>query len=183
MRRLLLLLMAMLALVAAGCGSGDGDGQAGAPETAATTTAGPPPATPTTQAPTQPAPSTTAPPDAPAGTTVRLGDSQYGQILFDGVGQAIYLFDRERSSTSECYGDCAAAWPPVLTDGSPQAGRGTDPTLLATTERTDGTTQVTYNGHPLYYYAHEAPNEVLCHRIPGFGGIWLVLDSKGDALP
>jgi predicted lipoprotein with Yx(FWY)xxD motif len=51
---------------------------------------------------------------------VRDDDSEFGSILFDSDQQAIYLFDKETSDTSECYGDCAAAWPPVLTDGDPQ---------------------------------------------------------------
>ena len=122
---------------------------------------------------------------APAGdgTEVKVGSSQFGEILFDSREQAIYLFDKESSSKPECYGECAAAWPPVLTDGDPVAGRGADARLLGTAERDDGSTQVTYKGQPLYFYAHEGPGEVLCHNVDEFGGLWLVLDAAGDALP
>ena len=57
--------------------------------------------------------------------------------------------------------------------------RDGDQRLLDTTKRTDGKTQVTYGGHPLYYYAHEAKNEVKCHNIRGFGGLWLVVTPIG----
>jgi predicted lipoprotein with Yx(FWY)xxD motif len=116
------------------------------------------------------------------GTTITTGDSQYGEILFDGSDQAIYLFDKESSQTSECYGACAEAWPPVLTEGEPRAGGGADAKLLGTTERDDGSTQVTYDGHPLYYYAHEGPGEVLCQNVDEFGGLWLVLEPSGEAV-
>ena len=116
------------------------------------------------------------------GTEIVVSDSQYGPILFNAEQQAIYLFDKESSSTSECYGECAAAWPPVLTEGEPEAGDGVDAKLLGTTERDDGALQVTYKGQPLYYYAHEGPGEVLCHNVSEFGGLWLVLGSSGEAL-
>jgi predicted lipoprotein with Yx(FWY)xxD motif len=114
------------------------------------------------------------------GTAIELGDSQFGPVLFDETGQAIYLFDKETSEESQCYGECAAEWPPVLTDGEPQAGPGLSQGKLGVTDRRDGTRQVTYNGHPLYLYAHEGPGEVRCHNVPGFGGIWLALNAAGD---
>ena len=120
---------------------------------------------------------------APTGTLVRTDSSDYGTMLFDESGQAIYLFDRETSDRPRCYGPCAAAWPPVLTKGQPQAGRQARSGLLATTERRDGTVQVTYAGHPLYYYAHEGKNEVLCHNVEEFGGTWLVVRPNGAAAP
>jgi predicted lipoprotein with Yx(FWY)xxD motif len=116
------------------------------------------------------------------GTTIEIADSQYGSILFDSDQQAIYLFDKETSDTSECYGDCAAAWPPVLTGGDPQAGEGIDAKQLGTTERDDGSTQVTYAGHPLYYYVDDGPGQVLCHNVEEFGGLWLVVDPSGEAV-
>jgi predicted lipoprotein with Yx(FWY)xxD motif len=121
--------------------------------------------------------------EAAPGTEVELAESQFGPILFDGSGQAIYLFDEETSTKPDCYGDCAAAWPPVLTEGEPVAGAGADAKLLGTTKREDGSTQLTYGGHPLYYYAHEGPGEVLCHGVDEFGGLWLVVDGAGEALP
>jgi predicted lipoprotein with Yx(FWY)xxD motif len=117
------------------------------------------------------------------GTEVVLGDSQFGDMLFDENDQAIYLFTKETGDKPDCYDDCAAAWPPVLTKGEPVAGKGVKQSLLGTTERKDGTTQVTYGGHPLYFYANEDPGQVLCHNVEGFGGTWLVVGADGDALP
>lgn len=101
-------------------------------------------------------------------------------MLFDQPGQAIYLFDKETTSTPECYGACAQAWPPVLTHGPPQATGTARPELLDTTRRKDGTQQVSYNGHPLYFYAHEGRNEVRCHNVSEFGGLWLVVTPAGE---
>ena len=173
MRRSVLLTLVAAALVAAGCGSDaeppDQDAVAAAPR-ASTAVA-------TTTASTR-----TADRARPrnSGTAIRLRRSQFGKVLFDGADQAIYLFDKERSSRSRCYGQCAREWPPVLTDGRPRAGRGIDRRLLGTTKRKGGSTQVTYNGHPLYTYAHEGRDEVRCHDVPGFGGTWYALDRRGD---
>ena len=114
---------------------------------------------------------------------INMDDSEYGPMLFDERGQAIYLFDKETSETAECYGDCAADWPPVLTDGPPEAGGEAGAGLLGTTERDDGSVQVTYNGHPLYFYADEGPGQVLCHDVDHYGGTWLVVTPEGDAAP
>ena len=115
------------------------------------------------------------------GVTITTAGSDFGEVLFDGTGQAIYLFDKETTAVPDCYGDCAAAWPPVLTEGSALAGGGTMTDLLGTTPRTDGATQVTYAGHPLYYYAHEGKNLVTCHNVSEFGGFWLVVTPTGRA--
>jgi predicted lipoprotein with Yx(FWY)xxD motif len=124
-----------------------------------------------------------APAPAAAGTKVVLDDSQYGRMLFDSHGQAIYLFDRETTRRARCYGDCAAAWPPVYAKGTPRIGSGLKKSLLGTTRRRDGRRQVTYGGHPLYFYAHEGPGQVLCHDIDEFGGTWLVVKRSGDPVP
>jgi predicted lipoprotein with Yx(FWY)xxD motif len=117
------------------------------------------------------------------GTEIVLRDSQFGSILFDGEDQAIYLFDKETSSKPDCYGACAEAWPPVVTEGDPVPGKGADADLLGTTKRDDGSTQVTYGGHPLYYYVDDGPGEVLCQGVDEFGGLWLVVDETGSAVP
>lgn len=102
-------------------------------------------------------------------------------MLFDASGQAIYLFDKEGSTRPDCYGACAEAWPPVLTRGSPRATASVRQQLLGVTERRDGSRQVTYGGHPLYFYAHEGPGQVLCHNVVEFGGRWLVVTPQGRA--
>jgi predicted lipoprotein with Yx(FWY)xxD motif len=116
------------------------------------------------------------------GTEVVLGDSQFGEMLYDANDQAIYVFERDTSEESTCYDECAAAWPPVRTSGEPVAGDGVDASLLGTTERRDGSTQVTYGGLPLYYYAHEAPGEVRCHNVDLNGGFWWVVGRDGEPL-
>lgn len=116
------------------------------------------------------------------GTTVVLADSQFGEMLYDASDQAIYVFELDGRDESACYEECAAAWPPVLTSGDPVAGQGVDGTLLGTTKRSDGKTQVTYAGRPLYYYAHEAPGEVRCHNVDLNGGLWWVVGRDGEPL-
>jgi predicted lipoprotein with Yx(FWY)xxD motif len=120
--------------------------------------------------------------DAKPAITIETGDSSYGEVLFDDAKRAIYLFGKESSATSECYGACAEAWPPVLTEGTPQAGGKADASLLGTTRRDDGTTQVTYDGHPLYYYVDDPPGEVGCHNVEEFGGLWLAIEPSGAAV-
>ncbi len=127
--------------------------------------------------------STPAQPSSSTGTTIKTGNSEYGPMLFDSRGQAIYIFELEESSKAECYGSCAKSWPPVLTDGDPVASGNVDAKLLGTTKRTDGTTQVTYNGHPLYFYANEKPGEVECHNIKTHGGLWWVIQPNGTRAP
>jgi predicted lipoprotein with Yx(FWY)xxD motif len=120
--------------------------------------------------------------EAKDGTEVVLGDSKFGEMLYDAGDQAIYVFERDSAGTSSCYGECAAAWPPVLTSGAPVAGKGIDKGLLGTIERDDGATQVTYGGRPLYYYAHEDPGEVLCHNVDLNGGFWWVVGADAEPL-
>jgi predicted lipoprotein with Yx(FWY)xxD motif len=119
----------------------------------------------------------------PKGRTIITADSQFGSMLYDASGQAIYLFDAEHGARPECYGECADDWPPVLTTGMPQAKQGVRSGLLGTTRRSEGTTQVTYADHPLYFYAHEGRYQVLCHNIEEYGGTWLVVQPDGDAAP
>jgi predicted lipoprotein with Yx(FWY)xxD motif len=129
----------------------------------------------------EPTPSPSEP--SKQGTRIVASGSEFGQMLFDSAGQAIYLFDIETTSESRCYDECAEAWPPVLTTGDPMAGPGVNTSLLATTQRTDGTVQVTYNDHPLYFYAHEGKREVKCHDIFLNGGNWYVVQPGGDPAP
>ncbi|CAN5345408.1 hypothetical protein BH09ACT10_BH09ACT10_27790 [soil metagenome] len=131
------------------------------------------------QSPTpSPAPSPTQ--AAKPGTRIIADWSPFGTMLYDARGQAIYLFDREAGRPQpRCYGECATEWPPVLTDGPAVPGKGVRGELLGTAERRDGATQVTYNGHPLYFYANEAPGEVLCHDFEEYGGIWYVVQPNG----
>ena len=117
------------------------------------------------------------------GTKVIAAESDFGTILFDSTGQAVYVFDTEATTEPRCYEACADAWPPVLTDGAPLAGQRVRESLLGTTQRTDGTTQVTYGGHPLYFYAHEGKHEVKCHDVFLNGGTWYAVQPDGHPAP
>jgi predicted lipoprotein with Yx(FWY)xxD motif len=117
---------------------------------------------------------------AATGTVITTDESEFGTMLFNEKKQAIYIWELEGSSKAECYGDCTEAWPPVLTDGDPQATGEVNGDLLGTTKRSDGSTQVTYNGHPLYYYAHERAGEVKCHNVATHGGLWWVIRPNGN---
>jgi predicted lipoprotein with Yx(FWY)xxD motif len=160
-----------VALAAAGCGDDDGDEQTAAPPE--TTTQAAPPAT--TEAERKP--------ERPDGTEVVLRDSEFGPMLFDSKRQAIYIFERDSKNRTNCYDDCAEAWPPVYTDGEPRAGDGVKQSLLGTVKRRDGRLQVTYAGQPLYFYAHEAPGEVRCHNVDLNGGLWWVVGADGKRRP
>ena len=113
------------------------------------------------------------------GPIVQVVSSQYGPVVADGRGEAFYLFAGEKSSRSRCYGACAQRWPPVLANGIPRAGPGGHSRLLGTTRRTDGKVQLTYAGHPMYYYAGDAPGRILCQGVNEFGGLWLVVQRNG----
>ncbi|HEV2875293.1 MAG TPA: hypothetical protein VGW14_09100 [Thermoleophilaceae bacterium] len=119
---------------------------------------------------------------AKRGATVKVVDSQFGRVIADRRGEAFYLFDKEKGKRSRCYGECAVAWPPVLAKGKPHAGGGADADLLGTTRRRNGKLQVTYNGHPLYYYKDDDPGRILCHNVDEFGGLWLVVNPRGNAV-
>ncbi len=147
-------------------------------------TSPPPRSAPPRSTPPRSTPPRSTPPRSTAhGRQVVAGAREFGTVLFDRTGQAIYLFDVEATSRPRCYGACAAAWPPVLTDGDPRAGTGVEAALLGTTQRTDGTRQVTYDGHPLYFYAHEGKNEVKCHDVFLNGGNWYALQPDGRPAP
>ena len=117
------------------------------------------------------------------GTKVKAAESDLGTVLFDATGQSIYLFDIETTTKPRCYKACADDWPPVLTDGAPLAGHRVRESLLGTAQRADGTTQVTYGGHPLYFYAHEGKQEVTCHNVFLNGGNWYAVQPDGHPVP
>ena len=117
---------------------------------------------------------------AEATATVTVRSSDYGRIIFDGRGRALYAFTRDSRARSACYGACATAWPPYLVRGRLRAASGTSRALLGTTRRRDGSLQLTYAGRPLYYYVGDRePGEVRCQNVSEFGGLWLVVRANG----
>jgi predicted lipoprotein with Yx(FWY)xxD motif len=128
-----------------------------------------------------PAPSPNA---AAGGSTIAVAtNAKLGQILVDGKGMTVYLFVADTGTSSTCYSSCAQIWPPVLTTGAPQAGTGATASLLGTTTRTDGKVEVTYAGHPLYYFVQDKqPGDTTGQGVNGFGGLWWVLTPSGAAM-
>lgn len=115
---------------------------------------------------------------APA--TVQTGETDLGSIVTDTEGRTLYVFGADENGESTCYDDCAATWPPLTVDREPVAGESLDDSKLGTTERTDGTVQVTYGGQPLYYFASDAaPGDT---NGQGIGDIWFVVSPDGDTI-
>ncbi len=113
---------------------------------------------------------------------VSLGNAQkLGMILVDANGMTVYDFHKDKGTTSSCYGPCAEGWPPVLTEGEPEVGNGASASQLGTTERKDGTMQVTYAGHPLYtFVADKKPGEANGNDVSAFGAQWYALKGNGE---
>ena len=158
---LILVTVAAAALAVAGCGSSPAQGTSGYGGSAA------------------------APPAerAEGETVVKLARTRLGDILVDGRGRTLYLFEADRGSTSACSGACARAWPPVTTAGRPAAGPAVSASKLGTAPRPDGTTGVTYAGHPLYTFAGDnAPGRTAGQGSNAFGAKWYVVSASGQAL-
>jgi predicted lipoprotein with Yx(FWY)xxD motif len=154
--------------VAAGCGS-DGEGGAGP---AAEGPYGVPPRT---------APAGSASPAGPA--TVSTAGGELGDHLVGTDGRTLYLFEKDAGGASTCTGACATAWPPLLTAGAPMTSGGARAGLVGATERDDGSTQVTYGGHPLYYYVRDsAPGDALGQDVEAFGAEWYAVAPAGEAV-
>ncbi len=181
------LLAAVAALVIAGCGSSDssssggaygGGGNAGT-SSGESTSAG-------SESGSGGAYSYSAPANGEAEASgnayVALGSApKLGMVLVDSKGFVLYDFHKDKGTTSACYGECAAVWPPLLSEGEPKPSNGANPAMLGTTERKDGTTQVTYDGHPLYtYVADKKPGEANGNDFSSFGAQWYALKGNGE---
>jgi predicted lipoprotein with Yx(FWY)xxD motif len=116
-------------------------------------------------------------------TKVKLQSSAYGKVLFDGKGGALYLFTADTPKQSNCYGQCAVEWPPFYARGKFRPGPAVNAKLLGRTTRSDGRKQVTYAGHPLYYWYKDPPNQIFCHDVFEFGGDWLAVQKSGKPAP
>jgi predicted lipoprotein with Yx(FWY)xxD motif len=117
------------------------------------------------------------------GTTVKVAKSRLGSILVDSRGITLYDFPPDKRGASTCYAACAALWPPLLTKGKPTAGPGARASLLGTTKRKDGKLEVTYNGHPLYYFVSDRkPGQTTGQGLNQFGAPWWVLSPSGKEI-
>jgi predicted lipoprotein with Yx(FWY)xxD motif len=159
----------VLMLVVAGCGGGSSSSSTAATEAKTTKTL-----------PTPPKP----PPNAEEGTVfVSLGSAKgLGEVLVNSEGRTLYAFSGDAGETPTCEGACAKAWPPLLDEnGEPQPSNGTGAARLGTVKRADGTTQVTYAGHPLYSFSGDKlPGEAKGNGSTAFGGTWSALKGSGE---
>jgi predicted lipoprotein with Yx(FWY)xxD motif len=105
----------------------------------------------------------------------------YGRVLYDKDHFVLYMFSADHGSTSTCYGACSSGhggWPPLLTKGTPHVAR-LNASLLGTTRRRDGSLQVIYAGHPLYYWSGDTGHTILCQHVKLHGGFWYVVNPNG----
>jgi predicted lipoprotein with Yx(FWY)xxD motif len=145
------------ALTVAACG-GNGNGHASAAPTPPTSSSGP-------------------------GGTVAAAHSSLGTILVDSRGRTLYLFKADSWTTSACFGACATAWPPLRANGQPTVASGANSSLAATTARSDGAPQVTYNNHPVYLFVGDKkPGDTNGQGVVAFGGGWFALSPTGDQI-
>lgn len=114
------------------------------------------------------------------GAIVQVAEVDLGSILVGPEGRTLYVFLQDTGTESTCYAECETNWPPLMATDAPEAGDGVDASLLGTTERTDGSTQVTYAGHPLYYFGgDQAAGDT---NGEGIGDVWFVVSPQGKAV-
>ena len=115
--------------------------------------------------------------------TVSATSTNLGTILVDGSGRTLYLFEKDQPDQSACAGACAAAWPADQSSGAPTAGSGVTASMLGTIKRSDNTTQVTYNKHPLYYFQGDSDaGQQNGQGVDAFGAKWFVVGPAGGAV-
>ena len=120
---------------------------------------------------------------ATQGATVSAANSKLGRILADSRGRTLYLFENDKRGHSACAGACATYWPPLLTNSKPTGARAAKQALLGTTRRADGTTQVTYAGHPLYRFVQDSkPGQTTGQDLHDFGAGWYVVAPAGTKI-
>jgi predicted lipoprotein with Yx(FWY)xxD motif len=151
---IVLVAAAMAALVVAGCGGGDDQASAASGQSGG------------------------------GSHTISVADNgDLGKVLVDSKGRTVYLFQKDTGPVSTCSGACAADWPPVTSAGKPSAGTGVTASMLGTTTRSDGTKQVTYNGHPLYLYVgDQSAGDTNGQAVNAFGANWYVLSPAGSTI-
>ena len=117
---------------------------------------------------------------AHAAVKVKVGKTAIGRILVDSRGRTLYMFAADKGTTSVCYGQCAAFWPPLLTGSKHVAATGLKAALLGTTTRKGGTLQVTYAGHPLYLFVKDTKaGQTNGQGLNVVGGLWWVVSPTG----
>ena len=127
--------------------------------------------------------SSTAASTSAAVAMVETHSGPMGTYLTDSTGRTLYDFVSDTSTSSSCSGQCVQFWPPLTTTGAPTASGGATASLLGTITRTDGTLQVTYNGHPLYYFKEDtAAGDTKGQGVDGFGAKWWLVNAAGSSI-
>jgi predicted lipoprotein with Yx(FWY)xxD motif len=170
--------MPMPARLAAGVGGAVG----AALLVAACSSGGSSSAAPAGSSPAAAAPSSAAASGSGSGATViKTASSSGNTFLTDGSGRAVYLWVKDTGGTSACTGACAGAWPPVTTTGTATASGSAKSSDLGTITRSDGTKQVTYDGHPLYYFSGDTGSGTATGQgSDGFGAKWWLVAPTGS---
>ena len=164
-------LLAAAAMAAAGCSS------------SSSSSGSTPPAAPASSANGGYSAASSSAPASAAAATVKTGTSSLGANLTDATGRALYLFEKDAGGKSACDGACAQGWPPLLTTGTPTAAAGVNAALLGTVKRADGTVQVTYAGHPLYYFVQDTkPGDIKGEGVQAFGAGWDLISPAGKKI-
>ncbi len=154
--------LAGAAVLAAACSSGSSSGSTAAQTSSASSTAGG---------------------GGTSAATVNVGTSNGTSYLTDSAGRALYLWVPDTSTKSTCFDACATAWPPLTTQGAPTSGHGAKASDLSTISRPDGTKQVTYAGHPLYYFAGDSgPGQTNGEGNTSFGAPWYLVALSGKQI-
>lgn len=173
-----MLAAALLVLALAGCGSSKSSSSttAAAASTPATSSSS---GTSSSEATTSTASSS---PASPEGEMITAKHSKLGTILAAGPKKlTVYLFEADKNGQSACSGECAKFWPPVTTGGEPQASGAAASADLSTITRPDGTKQVVYKGHPLYFFAKDKDDgDAYGQGEKAFGADWYVLKPSGS---
>jgi predicted lipoprotein with Yx(FWY)xxD motif len=112
--------------------------------------------------------------------TVGASTTGVGKVLVDSKGHTLYLFEKDSGMKSACAGACAGVWPPLRASGTPTVAGGAKASLVATTKRSDGAPQVTYNGHPLYtYQGDQKPGDTKGQGVAAYGAEWYAVGAAG----
>jgi predicted lipoprotein with Yx(FWY)xxD motif len=115
--------------------------------------------------------------------TIGLAKTGLGTMLVNSKGRSVYVFQKDSGTKSACFGACATNWPPVRASGIPTVGSGLKSSLVAVSKRSDGSSQVTYDGHPLYLFAGDhSAGSTSGQRVNAFGGAWYALSPAGTAI-
>jgi predicted lipoprotein with Yx(FWY)xxD motif len=118
-----------------------------------------------------------------ANGTVSVSKTKLGEVLVNSKGHTLYMFMRDKNGKSSCSGSCAKFWPPYLQHGKATAGSGVKASLLGTTRRSNGSTQITYKRHPLYAFAlDKKAGQTNGEGMLAFGGTWYAVSAKGAAV-